>query len=219
MRRRKDQVTIVQDWQLPPPEEATWEPGVKDPTYSRMLALSQDINDGLRDPRSGRDDNTIVNELPRKKHPRLPKTFGTQGWGLHVAMGFSFRRLLWWVAFCAVLCVAYAILMFLLFEDTQVTTALAPPTVILSLFSVVLAGVQKTEEVWHARNKQPGASSATGTSTDLRKESSQTQSLETLEEEACSSTSPAPLTTSMRPESAAFTNFSRKRTNTSENSA
>lgn len=169
MRRRENQVTTVRDWQLPPPEEVTWEHAVKDPAYGRMLTLSEDIVAGLRDPRIWNDENpdTIIRELPRKKHPRLSKTFGTQGWGLHITMGFSCRKFLWWMACSSALCLLCAVLVFLFNKNTQVTTALAPPGIILTIVTVILAVLQKDEDVWQSRKRRLPESFATETDTDL----------------------------------------------------
>lgn len=204
----------MRDWQLPPPEEVTWQHAVKDPTDVRMLALSEEIVYGLKNPRSGRDENVIVSELPRKKHPRLPKTFGTQGWGLHVTMGFSYRKFLWWMVSCSVLCALYAVLWFYFVNNTQVTTALAPPGIILTLFTMALTVAQKTEDVWHLSNRRLTESSATRTGTGSP--SSGTNA--TVREGAHTSSSAALPTTSIR-EPDAVPNFSRRRIRASENRA
>lgn len=219
MRRQENQVTTVRDWQLPPPEEVTWQHAVKDPTDVRMLALSEEIVSGLKDPRSGRDDKVIISELPRKQHPRLPKAFGTPGWGLHIIMGFSYRRFLWWIASCFALCAVYAALWFHLVDNTQVTTALAPPGIMLTLLTMALTLVQKTEDVWHPSNRRLPESSRTGTGTEVSMEPAPSQANATVQESIYHSSSTAPITPSIRPESTAVPNFSRRRINARETGA
>lgn len=185
-----------------------------------MMALGQDIVAGLKDPKTGQKEDPvlIIRELPIKKHPPLHQALGTQGWGLHVTMGFSCRRFLWWMASGIALCFVYAILWFHFVSNTQVTTALAPPGLFLATLSLVLSVLQKNEESWHHPNSQLQELSTTGTGTELPKESSPTQTVATIQEEleACPSSSTAPAATLMRPEPAGVPNFSRRRIHTQE---
>lgn len=187
-----------------------------------MLALSEEIVYGLKIPTSGRDDNVIMSELPRKKHPRPPKTFGTQGWGSHVTMGFSSRRFLWCIASCSALCALYAVLWFHFVNDTQVTTALAPPGIILTLSTMALAVAQKTEDVWHPLNRRlldPPRPGHAQNYTELPREFSPTKAFVTVQEGGNNLSSTVSATTSMRPEPHAVPNFSGRRISTTESRA
>lgn len=119
-----------------------------------MLALSEEIVYGLKHPECGRGDKLIISQLPMKKRPRLAKAFGTQSWGLHVIMGFSYRKFLWWFLSCLVLCAIFAALWLHFVNDTQVTTALAPPGIILTLLTMAMAVAQKSEDAWHPADRK-----------------------------------------------------------------
>lgn len=181
-------VTTVRDWQLPPKDQA-WTHAVRDPTDARMRALSEEIRYGLKYPKSGRHDDAIIRELPRRKHPRLTNALGTQGWGLHVAMGFSYRRFLWWMAACAALCVVYAALWLHFIDHTQVTTALAPPGIFLTLLTLALTVAQKTEDVWHPLNGGLPDLAQSIAGPGVTRESSTRQITPTLQDTANSSSS------------------------------
>ncbi|KAF5592203.1 serine threonine kinase [Fusarium subglutinans] len=88
----KDQVNPIQK-ELPPPATPFYNHSVPLPHDFHMRAAGLQMVFGLRDPKKGRGETTIIDMLPKKRNPPpFSKRISEPGWGLHAKMGFSQRR-------------------------------------------------------------------------------------------------------------------------------
>lgn len=145
----------MKDWDLPPKEDG-WRHNIMDPIEDRMKLLSEEIVYGLKYPDIdlGGDRDLVVSKLPmKKKPPGLKRTFGSQGWGLLVTMGFSYWKFLRWALICVVLTVIFAALWLHFVDATSIPAALAPAGLFFSFLSSAMTVAQKTEDTWH--HKRP----------------------------------------------------------------
>ncbi|KAG6357757.1 hypothetical protein INS49_013636 [Diaporthe citri] len=162
MRRQKDHVTPVKDWDLPPQGDG-WRHNIIDPIEDRMRILSEEIVYGLKYPNIDYDEDRdlIVSKLPMKQQPPgLARTFGSQGWGLLVTMGFSYWGFLRWALGCLVLTIISAAVWFRFVDNTSKTAALPHYSTPFSLLQWLLlkrarihgitnARQSLTDKVWH----------------------------------------------------------------------
>lgn len=98
---------------------------------------------GLRDPKKGRGETTIIDMLPKKINPPpLPKRISEPGWGLHAKMGFSQRRFLLWLFFCVVLGGIFVVFWLISINKTDLQNAYIPTFIFTALLTVAMGLLQ-----------------------------------------------------------------------------
>ncbi|KAJ4199876.1 hypothetical protein NW767_007856 [Fusarium falciforme] len=84
--------------------------------------------------------------LPKKLNPPpLVKEMGQIGWGLHAKMGFSQRRLLYWMVFCLVFNVIFVVLWLVYINPTDLQNAFVPTFIATVAVTIGLGVVQMSE--------------------------------------------------------------------------
>ncbi|KAF5651367.1 serine threonine kinase [Fusarium tjaetaba] len=132
----KDQVNPIQK-ELPPPATPFYNHSVPLPHDFHMRAAGLQMVFGLRDPRKGRGETTIISMLPNKRNPPpFSKRISEPGWGLHAKMGFSQRRFLAWLFLCIILGGIFVVIWLVFINPTDLQNAFIPSF----LFAALLTG-------------------------------------------------------------------------------
>ncbi|CVL00390.1 uncharacterized protein FMAN_09853 [Fusarium mangiferae] len=138
----KDQVNPIQK-ELPPPNTPFYNHSVPLPHDFHMRAAGLQMVFGLRDPKKGRGETTIVDMLPKKRNPPpFSKRISEPGWGLHAQMGFSQRRFLAWLVFCIILGGIFVIFWLVFINKTDLQNAYIPTFLFATLLTVGLGLLQ-----------------------------------------------------------------------------
>ncbi|KAF5699322.1 serine threonine kinase [Fusarium mundagurra] len=138
----KDQVNPIQK-ELPPPATPFYNHSVPLPHDVHMRAAGLQMVFGLRDPKKGRGETTIVDMLPKKRNPPpLSKTISEPGWGLHAKMGFSQRRFLAWLCLCIVLGGIFVVFWLAFINKTDLQNAFIPTFLFAALLTVAIGLLQ-----------------------------------------------------------------------------
>ncbi|KAF5692856.1 serine threonine kinase [Fusarium denticulatum] len=138
----KDQVNPIQK-ELPPPATPLYNHSVPLPHDFHMRAAGLQMVFGLRDPKKGRGETTIIDMLPKKRNPPpFSKRISEPGWGLHAKMGFSQRRFLAWLAFCIVLGGIFVVLWLVSINPTDLQNAFIPSFLLAALLTLAMGLLQ-----------------------------------------------------------------------------
>ncbi|KAF5543944.1 serine threonine kinase [Fusarium mexicanum] len=138
----KDQVNPIQK-ELPPPATPFYNHSVPLPHDFHMRAAGLQMVFGLRDPKKGRGETTIIDMLPKKRNPPpFSKRISEPGWGLHAKMGFSQRRFLAWLCFCIILGGIFVAFWLAFINKTDLQNAYIPTFVIVALLTVAMGLLQ-----------------------------------------------------------------------------
>ncbi|KAG4277154.1 serine/threonine protein kinase [Fusarium proliferatum] len=138
----KDQVNPIQK-ELPPPTTPFYNHSVPLPHDFHMRAAGLQMVFGLRDPKKGRGETTIVDMLPKKRNPPpFSKRISEPGWGLHAKMGFSQRRFLAWLVFCIILGGIFVVFWLIFINKTDLQNASIPTFLFVAILTVALGLLQ-----------------------------------------------------------------------------
>ncbi|SCV54173.1 uncharacterized protein FFB14_13510 [Fusarium fujikuroi] len=138
----KDQVNPIQK-ELPPPTTPFYNHSVPLPHDFHMRAAGLQMVFGLRDPKKGRGETTIVDMLPKKRNPPpFSKRISEPGWGLHAKMGFSQRRFLAWLVFCIILGGIFVVFWLVFINKTDLQNAYIPTFLFATMLTVALGLLQ-----------------------------------------------------------------------------
>ncbi|OBS29445.1 hypothetical protein FPOA_03381 [Fusarium poae] len=138
----KDQVNPIQK-ELPPPTTPFYNHSVPSPHDFHMRAIGLQMVFGLRDPKKGRGERSIIGMLPKKKNPPpFSRRISEPGWGLHAKMGFSQRRFIVWLLLCVVLCAAFVVLWLVFISKTDLQNAFVPSALGAALLVIPLGLLQ-----------------------------------------------------------------------------
>ncbi|CVL12815.1 uncharacterized protein FPRN_09895 [Fusarium proliferatum] len=138
----KDQVNPIQK-ELPPPATPFYNHSVPLPHDFHMRAAGLQMVFGLRDPKKGRGETTVVDMLPKKRNPPpFPRRISEPGWGLHAKMGFSQRRFLAWLVFCIILGGIFVVFWLIFINKTDLQNAYIPTFLFAAILTVALGLLQ-----------------------------------------------------------------------------
>ncbi|KAF5968001.1 serine/threonine protein kinase [Fusarium bulbicola] len=138
----KDQVNPIQR-ELPPPATPFYNHSVPLPHDFHMRAAGLQMVFGLRDPRKGRGETTIIDMLPKKRNPPpFSKRISEPGWGLHAKMGFSQRRFLAWLSTCIIFGGIFVVFWLVFINKTDLQNAYIPTFVFVALLTVAMGLLQ-----------------------------------------------------------------------------
>ncbi|RBA18502.1 serine/threonine protein kinase [Fusarium proliferatum] len=138
----KNQVNPIQK-ELPPPTTPFYDHSVPLPHDFHVRAAGLQMVFGLRDPKKGRGETTIVDMLPKKRNPPpFSKRISEPGWGLHAKMGFSQRRFLAWLVFCIVLGGIFVVAWLVLINPTDLQNAFIPSFLFAALLTIAMGLLQ-----------------------------------------------------------------------------
>ncbi|KAF5539216.1 serine threonine kinase [Fusarium napiforme] len=138
----KDQVNPIQK-ELPPPTTPFYNHSVPLPHDFHMRAAGLQIVFGLRDPKKGRGETTIIDMLPKKRNPPpFSKRISEPGWGLHAKMGFSQRRFLAWLLFCIILGGIFVVIWLVFINPTDLQNAFIPSFLFAALLTLAMGLLQ-----------------------------------------------------------------------------
>ncbi|KAF5644454.1 serine threonine kinase [Fusarium sp. NRRL 52700] len=138
----KDQVNPIQK-ELPPPATPFYNHSVPLPHDFHMRAAGLQMVFGLRDPKKGRGEKSIIYMLPKKKNPPpFSKRISEPGWGLHAKMGFSQRRFLAWLCFCIILGGIFVIFWLVFINKADLQNAYIPTFLFTTLLTVAMGLLQ-----------------------------------------------------------------------------
>ncbi|KAF5548340.1 serine threonine kinase [Fusarium phyllophilum] len=138
----KDQVNPIQK-ELPPPATPFYNHSVPLPHDFHMRAAGLQMVFGLRDPKKGRGETTIIDMLPKKRNPPpFSKRISEPGWGLHAKMGFSQRRFLAWLCFCIILGGIFVVFWLVFINKTDLQNAYIPTFLFAALLTVAMGLLQ-----------------------------------------------------------------------------
>lgn len=144
-----DQVRPLHSPRLPPSEESQWTHGIESPLTANMKFLGEEMVYKLKNPKRARGFLRVISQLPTKKGPpSLDDAFGTKGWGIYASMGFSFWRFLWWLIIGELVSVVFCILWIWFKGNAQLTAAVVPGTLVMSVFSLLNGMSQRLEKPW-----------------------------------------------------------------------
>lgn len=143
----KDQVNPIQK-ELPPPATPFYNHSVPLPHDFHMRAAGLQMVFGLRDPKKGRGETTIVDMLPKKRNPPpFSKRISEPGWGLHAKMGFSQRRFLAWLVFCIMLGGIFVVFWLIFINKTDLQNAYIPTFLFAAILTVALGLLQVAQTI------------------------------------------------------------------------
>ncbi|KAK2692548.1 hypothetical protein QWA68_007421 [Fusarium oxysporum] len=138
----KDQVNPIQK-ELPPPATPFYNHSVPLPHDFHMRAAGLQMVFGLRDPKKGSGETTIIDMLPKKTNPPpFPRRISEPGWGLHAKMGFSQRRFLAWLFFCIVLGGIFVVVWLVFINPTDLQNAFIPSFLFATLLTIAMELLQ-----------------------------------------------------------------------------
>ncbi|KAJ4046559.1 hypothetical protein NW753_009380 [Fusarium oxysporum] len=138
----KDQVNPIQK-ELPPPATPFYNHSVPLPHDFHMRAAGLQMVFGLRDPKKGSGETTIIDMLPKKTNPPpFPRRISEPGWGLHAKMGFSQRRFLAWLFFCIVLGGIFVVVWLVFINPTDLQNAFIPSFLFATLLTIAMGLLQ-----------------------------------------------------------------------------
>ncbi|RKL01723.1 hypothetical protein BFJ71_g5052 [Fusarium oxysporum] len=138
----KDQVNPIQK-ELPPPATPFYNHSVPLPHDFHMRAAGLQMVFGLRDPKKGSGETTIIDMLPKKTNPPpFPRRISEPGWGLHAKMGFSQRRFLAWLLFCIVLGGIFVVVWLVFINPTDLQNAFIPSFLFATLLTIAMGLLQ-----------------------------------------------------------------------------
>lgn len=138
----KDQVNPIQK-ELPPPATPFYNHSVPLPHDFHMRAAELQMVFGLRDPKKGRGETTIIDMLPKKTNPPpFSKKMSEPGWGLHAKMGFSQRRFLAWLIFCIILGGIFVVFWLIFISKTDLQNVYIPTFLFATILTVALGLLQ-----------------------------------------------------------------------------
>ncbi|EQB45854.1 fatty acid desaturase [Colletotrichum gloeosporioides Cg-14] len=158
----QDQVHLG-DVELPPPAQANsnipeYEHGINPPDAIQMKLVGAQIVAGLRDPGAVRGQTEMVSMLPKKRvPPDFKKTMRAMGWGMHAKMGYSAKKILWWLMFCVVFLVVSAAPWLIWVDHFDLQNAFMPGCTILAVLTICVA-VAQTDASHNADIASPPAS-------------------------------------------------------------
>jgi hypothetical protein len=108
-----------------------------------MRAAGLQMVFGLRDPKKGSRETTIIDMLPKKTNPPpFPRRISEPGWGLHAKMGFSQRRFLAWLLFCIVLGGIFVVVWLIFINPTDLQNAFIPSFLFATLLTIAMGLLQ-----------------------------------------------------------------------------
>ncbi|SCO53165.1 uncharacterized protein FFMR_11394 [Fusarium fujikuroi] len=138
----KDQVIPIEK-ELPPPATPFYNHSIPLPHGVHMRTAEQQMVFGLRDPKKGRGETTIIDMLPKKTNPPpFSKRVSEPGWGLHAKMGFSQRRFLAWLTFCIILGGIFVVAWLVLINPTDLQNAFIPSFIFAALLTIAMGLLQ-----------------------------------------------------------------------------
>ena len=85
----------------------------------------------------------MVSMLPKKRvPPDFKKTMRAMGWGMHAKMGYSAKKILWWLMFCVVFLVVSAAPWLIWVDHFDLQNAFMPGCTILAVLTICVAVAQ-----------------------------------------------------------------------------
>ncbi|GKT52316.1 uncharacterized protein ColSpa_12497 [Colletotrichum spaethianum] len=142
VKTNRDQVLLGQI-ELPPQEHLEYEHGMLTPEDVHMKLAAVQMVAGLMDPKTARGEKTVMTMLPKKKiPPNFKREMGMCGWGIYAQMGFSVKKILWWLIFCMISMSIFAAVWLVCINSTDLQNAFMPATIVLTLFTIVLGVAQ-----------------------------------------------------------------------------
>ncbi|KAK2023907.1 hypothetical protein LX32DRAFT_570828 [Colletotrichum zoysiae] len=129
--------------ELPPQENLEYDHGIMEPQDVQMKLAAIQIVNGLRDPKSVRGKKDMIRMIPKKTiPPDFQKRMGAYGWGIYAEMGWSLKRMLWWLVFCFVATSIFVVIWLACISKTDLQNAFVPSTIVLGVFTIVLGMAQ-----------------------------------------------------------------------------
>ncbi|KAF6802733.1 serine/threonine protein kinase [Colletotrichum sojae] len=98
---------------------------------------------GLAKPQSARRERTIVKILPRKiLPPQFMRKERTRGWGVYAKMGYSVKKILWWLVSGVLFVVVFAVVWLVYIDKKDLQNAFTPVTLFFTVITILVAVAQ-----------------------------------------------------------------------------
>lgn len=128
---------------LPPQGHLEYDHGILEPQDVQMKLAAIQIVNGLRNPKSVRGKKDMIKMIPKKTiPPDFEKRMGAYGWGMYAEMGWSLKKILWWLVFCFVFTSIFVVIWLACISKTDLQNAFVPTTIVLGFFTLVLGLAQ-----------------------------------------------------------------------------
>ncbi|KAF4940722.1 hypothetical protein CGCF245_v002279 [Colletotrichum fructicola] len=124
-------------------ETEEYEHSIHPPDDIQKKLVAAQIVSGLRYPDSVRGQAEMISMLPKKKiPPDFNKTMRTMGWGIHAEMGFSAKKILWWLLFSFMFLILSAAPWLIWVDRFDLQNAFVPGGTILTVLMTCVAIAQ-----------------------------------------------------------------------------
>ncbi|KAF6819821.1 serine/threonine protein kinase [Colletotrichum plurivorum] len=98
---------------------------------------------GLAKPRYARGEQTMVRILPRKIFPpQFRRERMNRGWGVYAKMGYSVKKILWWLVNGVVFVMVFAVVWLASVDKTDLQNAFTPATLFFVVVTILVAVAQ-----------------------------------------------------------------------------
>ena len=122
------------------PDKTDYDYDLFEPVAAHMKLAAAQLIAGMRKPISPREHaGGTLAMIPKRKNMTLDHRMGEEGWGLHAIQGFSWFKILVWIAALTAFGLSFVLFWLLFVDRTDLQNAFVPATFLSTMIFIGLA--------------------------------------------------------------------------------